>query len=317
MKWNSIFLALIFWLISINVSAMGNHAHDDHGHDHTKAENDGHPEQPAHSAISNDMLEKFGVETATVSPRLIKNQLDFYGLVKIPKQRKTIVSAPYQSSIKKVFVDVGDKVIKGQKLVSLVNIKNLQAYQINSPASGLVTERWVNNGEIVQQGSLLKITNLSKIWVEFTVFPKNLSQLKAGQELLVTNLYGNKSSKGKIDYVLPTMTEGHLARARTTIDNINGNWYLGMHVMVKVTIGKKQVSLAVQKSALQNMNGKKVVFIKRGDTFEAQVLQTGIMDENYIEVLSGLESNMEYVVKNSFLIKADLLKHNADHGHAH
>ncbi len=39
----------------------------------------------------------------------------------------------------------------------------------------------------------------------------------------------------------------------------------------------------------------------------------GASDDSFIEVLSGLEEQVEVVTQNSFLIKADILKSGASH----
>ncbi|CAN8142740.1 hypothetical protein THIOSC15_730015 [uncultured Thiomicrorhabdus sp.] len=45
------------------------------------------------------------------------------------------------------------------------------------------------------------------------------------------------------------------------------------------------------------------------------MLELGEEDENYIEVLGGIEPGTEYATENSFLVKADALKDGASHDH--
>ncbi len=301
------------------------HNHDDHqknhdSHDHhdkVKKHEQGHDEHENHIDISAELIKQYGIETEQVSPQLLKKQLEFYGIIQIPQDRITLISAPYQSKVSQVHVSIGDKVRKGQKLIRLTNTKNLQSYTIRSPASGLITERWANNGEIVQQDALLKIANLSKVWVDFTVFPKQLMKLKENQPLVVSSLDDEVSSKTVLNYILPSMTDGHLAKARAIVDNKNGTWFAGMHVMVKVTVSEQLVNHAVKLTAIQTLEGKSVVFVKQGENFEEKEITTGLSDGVYIEVLTGLNGDEEYVNKNSFVMKADLMKHSAGHGHAH
>lgn len=301
------------------------HNHDDHqknhdSHDHhdkVKKHEQGHDEHENHIDISAELIKQYGIETEQVSPQFLKKQLEFYGIIQIPQDRITLISAPYQSKVSQVHVSIGDKVRKGQKLIRLTNTKNLQSYTIRSPVSGLITERWANNGEIVQQDALLKIANLSKVWVDFTVFPKQLMNLKENQPLVVSSLDDEVSSKTVLNYILPSMTGGHLAKARAVVDNKNGTWFAGMHVMVKVTVSEQLVNHAVKLTAIQTLEGKSVVFVKQGENFEEKEITTGLSDGVYIEVLTGLNGDEEYVNKNSFVMKADLMKHSAGHGHAH
>lgn len=78
---------------------------------------------------------------------------------------------------------------------------------------------------------------------------------------------------------------------------------------------KKKVPLAVKVSALQRFRDFTVVFAKVGETYEVRMLELGDNDGKFVEVLGGLKPNTEYVTENSFLIKADIEKSGASHGH--
>lgn len=61
------------------------------------------------------------------------------------------------------------------------------------------------------------------------------------------------------------------------------------------------------------MNEKDVVFVQQGDYFEATPVLLGEKDEQWAEVISGLEAGQRYVSENSFYIKAELGKEGAGH----
>lgn len=73
--------------------------------------------------------------------------------------------------------------------------------------------------------------------------------------------------------------------------------------------------VAVRLSALQRMDEQDVVFVQQGDYFEATPVTLGQRDEQWVEILSGLEAGQRYVTKNSFYIKAELGKEGASHEH--
>jgi cobalt-zinc-cadmium efflux system membrane fusion protein len=58
-----------------------------------------------------------------------------------------------------------------------------------------------------------------------------------------------------------------------------------------------------------------VVFIQDGNLYEARPLEFGRRDGEWVEVLAGLSPGQRYVSRNSFLIKADILKSGATHDH--
>ena len=67
-----------------------------------------------------------------------------------------------------------------------------------------------------------------------------------------------------------------------------------------------------EKEAIQELGGRLGVFVKEDESYEFTPLNLGKSDDNLIEVISGIEKGSEYVSKNSYLIKADILKSEAE-----
>ena len=76
-----------------------------------------------------------------------------------------------------------------------------------------------------------------------------------------------------------------------------------------------RTDLAVEKAGLQRFRDFDVVFEQVGDTYEVRMLELGRADATRVEVLGGLEPGARYVVRNSYLIKADIEKSGASHDH--
>jgi cobalt-zinc-cadmium efflux system membrane fusion protein len=89
----------------------------------------------------------------------------------------------------------------------------------------------------------------------------------------------------------------------------------GMFVTGDLVVAEKEVPVAVRPSGLQTFARWNVVFAKYKDTYEARPLELGISNGEWTEVKAGLTSGTEYVTRNSFTIKADILKHGASHDH--
>ena len=73
--------------------------------------------------------------------------------------------------------------------------------------------------------------------------------------------------------------------------------------------------VAVRARATQRMDGRIVVFVRHGETYEARPLKLGRRSTEWVEVLDGLEPGAEYVVDGAFLIRADVEKAGAGHEH--
>lgn len=292
---------------SFDVSIAANHQQQSYQWDY--------PSHEGRTSISARTLEKAGVETAIAGARLLAFSDQLFGVIATAENQLYTLSAPYPSMVEQIHVQVGDQVNKGQTLATLRNIATVQSYPLKSPSNGEVTARLVNVGARVEQTPLLEVTDLSTVWVEMSAFPESIEKLAIGQAVSVEDMHQHESAITTISYISPTMTGGHIARARAQISNPDGHWRPGMHIKANIEVARRQVPLAVRHEALQNFRGMPVVFAKFGDQFEVRMLELGESNGDYVEVLGGLKPGTEYVTKNSFLLKADVLKDGASHDH--
>ncbi|BFM18022.1 efflux RND transporter periplasmic adaptor subunit [Maricurvus nonylphenolicus] len=281
-------------------------------HHHSEAEYESHE---GRTTISDRQIALSGIETESAQSQTLTFSDTLFGVIGIPEDNIYQINAPYPGIVEKVHVNTGDQVKRGQTLVTLRNTDTLQRYTISSPTDGEVTERHISNGARALNQALLEITDLSSVWVEMSAFPESIEKLALGQDVIVSDLHQHEQANGKVTYIAPQMTGGHIARARTTITNPDGHWRPGMHVKAHIQTGTKTVPLAVKKQALQNFRDFTVVFAQYDNTFEVRMLELGESDGDYVEVLGGLKPGTEYVTKNSFILKADILKDGASHDH--
>jgi len=275
--------------------------------------------------INDRLLKLSGVQTQTAGSQTLVFIDTLFGIVAPITDKEFNVNAPYAGVIESLNVTIGDSVTKGQVIATVRNSTTLQTYQVISPADGQVTEQFLSLGDNTFNRSLLRISDLSNVWIDLSAFPKNIEKLNLGQKVSIGDDHGDNHSsshsqhplfaQSTISYIAPTMTGGHIARVRAVINNKQGHWRPGMHIQAKIETGSKPVPLAVRIDALQTFNDKPAVFIKHGNTFEVRTLTLGDSDGVFVEVLAGLNSDAEYVTENSYLLKADIMKDAAKHVH--
>lgn len=265
--------------------------------------------------LSERMIALNKIETATAGAYQLQQNIELYGVIAAMPQAQFNVNAPYPGQVLQVLADQGDTVKQGQLLARINNSSSLQSYDIIAPASGVITQRYINSGELATDQPLLHIADYSLVYVELSAFPRDIARLQLNMPLKVFSLHQTNHASSQLSYIAPQMTDGHIARARAVIDNSSGNWRPGMHVKAMITVAQHPVSLAVKKSALQQIDGKPVIFVIEDGAFKAIELQLGKDDSDYVEVLAGLSAGTEYVSENSFLLKADMLKAGAGHQH--
>ncbi len=78
--------------------------------------------------------------------------------------------------------------------------------------------------------------------------------------------------------------------------------------------------VAVPEEAIQDIEGGPAVFVPvpgEANTFAMRPVRVGARVGRWVPVLSGLEEGERYVATNTFILKAELGKEGAEHGHAH
>ena len=194
---------------------------------------------------------------------------------------------------------------------------SLASIALRSPIAGTVIGKNVSAGQAVSAtDTVFAVADLSTIWIDISVPASHVGAVRSGQSVTVHAPATNVRANGTVSYVGALVGgENRTARARVVLPNPRGEWQPGMFVNVALTTSRQQVPLAVRVEALQTFRDWNVVFVNVGDQYEVRPLELGRRDEQWVEVLEGLEPGQRYASKNSFILKADALKAGASHDH--
>jgi len=185
---------------------------------------------------------------------------------------------------------------------------------IASPVSGVVIEKAVTQGEVVNPEKILfMVADLSTLWVVIDVYEKDMSRLKVGAGVKVSvTAFPGKTFKGKISYISAVMDEKtRTEKARVTIDNASGLLKPGMFatVIVEATSGGTERLIAVPEEAVQLEGALRYVFVQIGtDKFKRRDVETGRALGKNLEITGGLKEGEMVAVKGGFTLKSELKK---------
>jgi RND family efflux transporter MFP subunit len=184
-----------------------------------------------------------------------------------------------------------------------------------APASGTVTSRTVNSGEVIEANKeLLRVTDLSSVWVVAQVYEKDLGKIHIGSGASVTtDAYPGRVFRGQISYVDPKVDlQTRTAQARIELANPGQQLKIGMYVNVSfITLGSAASSVpVVPVAAVQNIGNQQVVFVATSDpnVFAMRSVRLGPESKGYYPVLEGLSVGDRIVTEGSFMLRAEWLK---------
>lgn len=269
-----------------------------------------------HVALTPAQISRAELGLAQAGPGTIREHLSLYGVITPNAERVREVTARFPGAIRTVAKRVGDAVRQGEILATIESNESLQAYGVVAPLSGVVTARDANPGESAGDEALFTIADLSTVWAELSVFPRDVGRIRLGQDVRIRNSDSGASAIGKVVYVAPFRTSANQAMsARVLVQNADGAWPPGLYVTGDVTLSSSPASLTVASAALQTLEERPVVFVQCERGFEARPVQLGRTDRESSEVIAGVIPGETYVTSNSFILKAELGKGDAEHGH--
>jgi cobalt-zinc-cadmium efflux system membrane fusion protein len=257
-----------------------------------------------------------GITTAQAAPRELHVIVSTYGTLMPNAERTRNVSARYPGLVTQVLKSTGDRVAAGETLASIESNESLQVYALKAPIAGTITARNVNAGESVESQTLFTVSDLTTLWAELMIFPRDVGKIRVDQSVRLTSSDGSLITRSAISHVSPLGSAGTQAvTVRVPMVNSDGRWRPGLNVAADIEVSTVQVPVAVHAAALQTVDGVRVVFVPHEGGFAPRPVQTGRGDDEFVEVMTGLAAGESYAAQDSFLIKAELEKAGAAHEH--
>jgi cobalt-zinc-cadmium efflux system membrane fusion protein len=181
---------------------------------------------------------------------------------------------------------------------------------LKAPFSGVVTKAQASPGDVVDAGrDVFTVADLSRVWVQAEVYEKDLGRIRIGQSAFITvDTYPNQPFEGKVAYISDVLDpQTRTARVRCEIPNHDLRLKTDMFANIELPTKFSKQALAVPASALQEVEGKQVVFIRRSATqFEKRGVEEGVTVNNQTEIVGGLKPGEPVVTQGAFHLKSIL-----------
>ena len=269
------------------------------------------------TTIAAKVAQDSGIRVAPAQAGVIADEHEVQGLLTPVEGRVANIAARFPGPIRRLAVNVGDRVRAGQSLAVVESNLSLTTYPVTTPISGVVLARNATVGGVAGEGAtLFEVADLSSLWVDLHIFGADAQHIVPGVPVTVTRLSDGATARTTLERVLPgTATASQSTVARATLANADGLWRPGSAVKARITVQQQPAALVVPVAALQTFRDWDVVFVRVGDTYEVRPLELGKRDAARVEVLSGLRAGDQVVVEQSYLVKADIEKSGASHDH--
>lgn len=251
--------------------------------------------------------------------------MDIYSPELVSAQQELLTALSYQNSVGKSSLqsikESGNELVKNSirklellevsdnEIKRLIEKKEVKTYiTLYAQKSGTVLEKNIVEGQKVMSGMpLLKIANLSSLWLMADIYEYELSKVKVGSKVSATfNFLPGKIYEGKVSFIYPTLDpKSRTVKIRIEMNN-RGELKPSMFANITLDGQDLGVKTVVPENAVIHSGMKNIVIIALGDgKFKPQVVELGGYSDGYYQVLSGLSEGNTIVTSAQFLIDSE------------
>jgi cobalt-zinc-cadmium efflux system membrane fusion protein len=289
-----------------------------HDADHDDSDHEGHGDDHddhGGDTFSPAALARFGVTLATAGPGTVDLGVSLPAEIRPDANRVAHLAPRFPGIVQAVRAQVGDRVQAGDVL-AVIESENLAPYALKSGIDGVVLDRHVTVGEAVDRDhTAFVVADLARVWVHVSVYQEDVNRVRVGQRVRIDAGHGEPEAESTIAYVAPVVDEAtRTASARAELPNPDGRWRPGLFVTAHVQ-EPVEAAVVVPRTALQLMGDRPVVFVVEGERFAARPIVLGREGRTLVEVTAGLAADERFAATETFLVKAELGKGEAEHAH--
>lgn len=179
---------------------------------------------------------------------------------------------------------------------------------ITAPISGVIESKNVEVHDALSPGVVIcSISGDSGLSVDFSVTEDAMNNLKPGDSISIDK--SGHEYKGSITEVAAKVDSSGLFPVKASLSSMSDALPSGTKVKLTVVSARSDKALSIPMSAVNYSDGKAFVYVYKDGLAVKTDIEVGIYDEEYIEVLSGLDASSKVIISwsNELYDGADVL----------
>lgn len=185
--------------------------------------------------------------------------------------------------------------------------------KIVSPMGGTVIEKLADEGTYIKTGTpLLKIVDLSEVWLMLELFPEDTAQLRLAQEVSVSiRALPGREFVGRVAFVAPTVdSETQTVSVRVVIPNEAELIRIGDYAEAQIEIDQKtpgqEGMVVVPRQSVLISGSDSVAYVETSPSrFEFRKVDIGPIDGEQIAILAGIKPGEHVVANAAFMVDGE------------
>ncbi len=166
----------------------------------------------------------------------------------------------------------------------------------------------IKEGMYVQSGqSVFAVYDIDRVWAMLNIFPQDAALIKIGDKVSITaETNPTHIIASSINYLEPVAGQNaSTIKARVYLQNAEDlHLKIGALLSAKVTTTEIK-GLWLPRNAVVNLGQKQIVFIKTENHFKTKVIQTGIVTDSLVQIISGLTGDETVAANAQFMVDSE------------
>jgi cobalt-zinc-cadmium efflux system membrane fusion protein len=201
-----------------------------------------------------------------------------------------------------------------------------ESHQVNptivlyAPIGGKIVKANAVLGAMVDQATeILTIMNPNLLRVDAEIYEKDIAKIRVGQEVDVrVEAYPSEVFQGRIQYVSDIFKEDtRTTTVYTEVANTDYKLKPGMFANITIHLNHHDSVLALPQTAVLDDRDLELVFVEQDGQFIPHIVETGIRENEYVQILSGIQEGDVVVTNGNFQLKSKMYEDILEKGHVH
>jgi Cu(I)/Ag(I) efflux system membrane fusion protein len=163
--------------------------------------------------------------------------------------------------------------------------------QIENLPSSQTAALTIKEGMYLESGQpIFAVYNTNQVWAILNIFPQDAALIKVGDKVSITaETNPTNVISSTISYIEPVAGQNASAiKARVYLLNAE-NLHLKIGTLLSAKITSTEIKgMWLPRNAVVNLGQKQIVFLKMENHFITKTIQTGIVTDSLVQIISGL-----------------------------
>lgn len=248
------------------------------------------------------------------SPQLVSSQQEYLLAIKSWENQKDSPFADVRKSAEDLvritrkrleLLDVPEHQIQALE----ENGEIMETIHIHSPFPGTILSVGVREGQFITPATeLYRLADLTRVWVYADIFEYELPWVEVGARAsMAVDALPGRVFEGTVDYIYPYLNpKTRTARIRLVFDNSDLMLKPDSFSNVILNAATELNAIVIPAEALIRTGKRTAVFVVRGPgRFEPREVEVGIISDQGVQIISGLQAGEEVVISGQFLLDSE------------